>query len=316
LDDITIMNEPPLLSVAAARQFLRTLRYRRGRQRAGGPPTVAANLRLGLDRAGIEYRFNPGSQITDLVAVLSDADTLRWAIAHRRAGRIRRLVAGPNFPQPAFLREIAHPQVDLAVVASEWLRDLFVAQAPELEGRIAVWPVGVDERWWTPADDERTGHVLVYSKAHPPELLSAVRRELELAGLPATVISYGAHSRERYRDLLRSHRWSLFLSENEGQGIAMLEAWSCGLPTLAWDPGDWSLGQQRWDRASSAPYLTPRTGRTFRDVAELPSAIAAMESGSFDPRAEVLERFTAERCARDYAALLTDAGPDVGEDEA
>jgi hypothetical protein len=306
LDDITIMNEPPLLSVAAARQLLRTLRYRRGRQRAGGPPTVAANLRLGLDRAGIEYRFNPGSRITSLVAVLSDADTLRWAIARRRVGRIRRLIAGPNFPQPAFLPDLSDPGIDLVIVASHWLRDLFVAQAPVLRDRVSVWPVGIDEQWWTPTNGPPARDVLVYLKAHPVELASAVRQALDDARLSATVVRYGAHSREEYRELLRSHRWALFLSENEGQGIALLEAWSCQVPTLVWDPGSWILEDQRWDHASSAPYLTGRTGRVFRGIDDLNGAILAMETSSFDPRAEVLERFTAVRCAREFASLLYD----------
>lgn len=283
------------------------LRYRRGRQRSGGPPTVAANLRLGLVRAGIPFRFNPGARITDRVGVLSDADTLRWAISHRRAGRIRRLIAGPNFPQPALRDEIADPHIDLVIVASDWLRDLYVSQAPVLRDRIAVWPVGVDERWWTPATDAPVLDLLVYSKSHPPEVFDHVMRQLESRGLRTTVLGYAAHSRERYRELLRSHRWALFLSENEGQGIAMIEAWSCGVPTLAWDPGTWQLGKERWDQASSAPYMTPRTGRTFRDVRDLPAAITALESGSFDPRAEVLERFTAERCGREYASLFDES---------
>lgn len=280
------------------------LRYQRGRQRVGGPPTVFANLRLGLDRAGITYRANPGSRVTDRVGVLSDADTLRWALARRRAGRIRRLVAGPNFPQPAFLRTIIDPGIDLVIVASAWLRDLYIAQAPELSKRVAVWPVGVDEQWWSPSAKALVGDVLIYSKTHPTELLSDVLGELERAGLRSTVIRYSEHDREGYRAALRSHRWAVFLSENEGQGIALLEAWSCGIPTLAWDPGTWRLGDQSWSRASSGPYMTDRTGRTFREIEELPSAIAAMEHGPFDPRAEVIERFTAEHCARVYASLL------------
>lgn len=290
--------------MATGRHVLRMLRYRRGRQRSGGPPTVAANLRLGLERAGIAYRMNPGSHVSDRVGVLSDADTLRWAIARRRTGRIQRLVAGPNFPQPAFLGALRDPAIDLILVASEWLRTLFLAQEPGLQGHVTVWPVGIDEQWWTPGSSEHAADVLVYSKAHPPALLDAVVDHLRRAGLKATVLTYGAHARDRYRELLRSHRWALFLSENEGQGLALLEAWSCGVPTLVWDPGTWRLGNERWDRASSAPYLTDRTGHTFHGIEDLAASIDRMEDGDFEPRSEVLARFTAERCAREYAALL------------
>ena len=265
---------------------------------------VVENLRLGLDRAGVAYRMNPGRRVTPNLGVLSDGDTLAWAVGLRRRGRIRRLVAGPNFPHPSFDHRILDPAIDIVLVASEWVRDLYVAHSPELRERSRVWPVGIDERWWTPDTEHKALDVLVYSKAHPPELLDAVARTLAEAGLTATVVRYGEVGRERFRDLLRRHRWALFLSENEGQGIALLEAWSCDVPTLAWDPGTWVQLDRRWDRASAAPYLSPRTGASFRSAGDLPAAVSAMEEQRFTPREEVLERFTAERCAREYAALF------------
>lgn len=265
---------------------------------------VARNLQIGLDRAGIPYRVDPGHDHTPWAGVLGDPDALQWAITRKRAGLIDWLVAGPNFAQPALGPIIASPEIDRVVVASAWLRELYVAQAPELDERINVWPVGTDEELWVPATVPAERDVLVYSKAHPPELLEHVLEALRAAGLSWTVLAYGAHDATSYRRLLGRHHWALFLSQNEGQGIALLEAWSCNVPTLVWSPGHWELEGHTWDRASSAPYLSERTGVSFRDRSELPEAIARMMRGGFAPRSDVLERFTAAGCARAYRDLF------------
>jgi hypothetical protein len=72
------------------------------------------------------------------------------------------------------------------------------------------------------------------------------------------------------------------------------------VPTLVWDP----QGEAQWrgrcfQSRSSAPYLTPATGRTWRAIAELEPALrgALADASAFRPRDWVLAHMTDAICA-------------------
>lgn len=287
-----------------AREVARWIRYRRGPQRVGGPVSVARSLRLGLQRAGIPFRSNVAvDRMTPLVGVLSHVDTLRLALALKRAGRIERLVAGPNLVVvPSHHGGILlSPEIDRVIVPSEWVRDVYVTYDSGLGDRIVVWPAGVDERTWCPAG-ERTREALVYVKDAPQDVTSVVLTALQAAGADPVVLRYGGHNAAQYLAALRACHWAVFLSTSESQGLALLEAWACDVPTLVWDPRPEVVHNGSAIRLSSAPYLTRETGRRFERVEDLPEAIAEMRSGRISPREHVLAHWTAEAAARRYAA--------------
>lgn len=307
--NLTILTQPPPLTAEYGRELLRRLRYRRGPQRRGGPPSVAASLFLGLRRAGVAFRADPPpSAIGGDVGVLSHVDTLGYAIRLKRGGKARWLVAGPNLVVAPDRNHgvLAAPEVDRVVVASSWVRDMFLSRAPGLRDRIVVWPSGVDEEVWSPAsvDSELIADVLVYAKSGPPELLVESCAALDRAGLRYTILRYGGYRPVEYLALLHGHRWMLFLSESETQGLALFEAWACNVPTLVWDRGRCLFEDIDWPGASSAPYLATSNGRSFPEPTRLDEAIADMERSSFEPRRTILERFTARQTALEYARLF------------
>src|SRR5437588_11108449 len=97
----------------------------------------------GLKRIGADFNYNPGwvSRVGPVVAVLSDLRALEQAIRWKDAGRIRRLLAGPNLvvlpsDNPDL---ITAPAIDLYLVNSDWTYQAYGADAPMLKGRLAVW---------------------------------------------------------------------------------------------------------------------------------------------------------------------------------
>src|SRR5579859_2382120 len=90
--ELSLVTRPPTLSMGNVRHLLRVIRYRRRRARWGGAAMVARNLRVGLERAGIPYRADPGRRHTRWVGVLGDQDALRWAISRKRRGQVERLI--------------------------------------------------------------------------------------------------------------------------------------------------------------------------------------------------------------------------------
>jgi hypothetical protein len=121
-----------------------------------------------------------------------------------------------------------------------------------------------------------------------------------------------------YRDLLDRSAIGVFLSTFETQGLALAEAWSMNVPTVAWDPQGTAAWRGRtFESRSSAPYLTPATGRLFRRVEDLEAVLrgANAERDAFRPREWVLANMTDAICSaallgiiREGAAALTSRG--------
>lgn len=291
------------IALAAGSALLRL----RGRGGPRGPQAVAASLRRGLTALGRPFELDPPRPAPGAVGVLSSVDALREAIEWRRAGTAARLVAGPNLVVlPSDARELlTAPEVDLCVVPSEWVKELYEDDLPELRGRVAVWPAGVDAAFWSP-DGPPERRALIYRKLLPGHHnatdadLAAARAALERAGYAVEELTYGTFTLDAYREALRRAELLVFFSPTESQGLALVEAWATGVPTLVWDCGRLDY-QGRTFRTSSAPYLSERTGAAFADAAGLDALLAAERS--YEPREWVLEHMTDEICAAAYWEL-------------
>jgi hypothetical protein len=286
------------------------------RHRHAGPAAVAASLRRGLKALGVPFRWNPAAPPRGAtVAVLSDPEALRRAIGWKRAGRIARLLAGPNLVVTAGDHDalVAAPEIDLYVVPARWTLDHHVAGAPTLAGRIAIWPAGVDAEAFRPPAGPRPRRALVYRKDLAGQenasdaLVGEVEAVLAADGWEVARIAYGDHTRHDFRRRLGEASLLVFLSPTESQGIALHEAWAMDVPTLVWDHGVAVLGGERI-KTSSAPTLTPRTGAFFTGADELRERLAAMEAGTlhFDPRGWTEEHGTDAKAAEAFLALATD----------
>jgi len=147
----------------------------------------------------------------------------------------------------------------------------------------------------------------VASKAIPADDAKyAVERIVRACGLEprrlrAAAGEHALFGPDEYRHLLDESQLAVFLSAFETQGLALVEAWSMDVPTAVWDPqGEAEWRGKTFQAGSSAPYLTPVTGRRWRSLDELEPVLHGMlaDRAAFQPRAWVLAHMTDEICAR------------------
>jgi hypothetical protein len=150
---------------------------------------------------------------------------------------------------------------------------------------------------------------VVYWKSGDEALCEQAEQVVRAFGLePRRIRSrHGEHTLfgpEDYRRMLDQSAFGVFLSTFETQGVALVEAWSMDVPTLAWDPqGAAEWRGRSFQSRSSAPYLTPATGGLWRTLDELAPLLrgALANRAAFRPREWVLAHMTDALCS---AALL------------
>jgi len=275
---------------------------------------VTRSLVEGLAKIGVPAAYNPSTaaDLGRVVGVLSSARALRQAIEWKRAGRIDRLLAGPNLVNFPSDEEglVASPEVDLCVTPSPLVRAMYEEDCPALAGRCVTWPAGVDTDYWRPGSQGRRG-VLIYEKPTrwPLESSAPYAAVLRTKGREVTTIRYGQYMPDDYRRLLQKSALMVGFASTESHGIAWAEAWAADVPTLIWrqdtitfeHPG---LGVRVYP-TSTAPYLTPHTGAFFTDLPSFEQAVDTWESAAtaYAPRAWVLSNMSDEASARKYLAL-------------
>jgi hypothetical protein len=258
----------------------------------------------GLRAIEADFNFNP-RRLGELARIVYAPanEALRQAAHLKRAGRVDLLVAGPVNAFSPFEcdRILFTPEIDRWIVPSEWVRDLYQRQAPEVFPKLRVCPCGIDSDYWAPSSTAATKRVIVYSKNCSEALADEVDEIVSGSGFEPIRLRYGSYERSTFRDALNGSVGAVFLSSFETQGLALAEAWSMDVPTFVWDPRaqtDWN--GWTFQAGSSAPYLTPRTGRAWQTLGELNAVLDsfARKKERFAPRAWVLESMTDAICAQ------------------
>ncbi|MEK7760957.1 MAG: glycosyltransferase [Nitrospirota bacterium] len=277
----------------------------------GGHPAVTRSVVEGLARLGVRHRYNPKylDQVGRVVLVLAGLDTLQQAIAWKRAGRISTLLAGPNIVvRPTeYDGLIAAPEIDACIVPSQWVGTAYEEDAPTLAGRIKVWAAGVDERYWNGLRRHASSKtVLLYQKSAPEELGFTCERLIRSMGWSPVRVGYGCYKKDEYREVLASSVFAVFLSRSESQGLALAEAWAMNVPTLVWDPGEFTFEGRRYSTVSACPYLTSETGLSWETVTELEDVLTHVDDvvTSKAPRQWVLDHMTDEIAARNLLSMI------------
>lgn len=233
-----------------------------------GPDAVRESLLRGLNELNIPYLYNP-DDINGVTLVLSGVEALKDAIEAKRAGRVTKLIVGPNVTihpddHDGLLR---NPHIDKVLVPSKWAADFWIHEAPELNHKIIVWPAGVAK---APAS-RRNGPPIIYDKIGDKELLAEIKKIVPKGTI---VFEYGSFSKSRYLKALAMAPYLIYLSESESQGLALQESWAHDVPTLVNNSHGWRRGEFSWQSEKiNAPYLTEESGMVFNAVDELPSLI-------------------------------------------
>ncbi len=275
----------------------------------------------GLRAIDADFNFNPDRMSALARVVYAPAnEALRQAIALKQDGRIDYLVAGPV--NALFVDEsggiLRAPEIDRVIVAHAWQAE-FYRDSPALVAKSRQCPCGVDADRWKPTPGAAKDGALLYWKSGDESFCEQVERVVRACGLePRRVRSlHGEHaifSPDDYRALLDRSVIGVFLSTFETQGLALLEAWSMDVPTLAWDPQGPAVWRGRqFQSRSSAPYLTPSTGRLWRTIDDLEPTLrgALADRAAFRPREWVLANMTDAICSAALFALIKDGAADA-----
>ncbi len=326
---LTVLTAPvPGLAERLYRSFRRRVRpfVKPGAPLPGASPypghyALVRSVVGGLGAMGADFNFNP-RRLTDVAHVVYAPanEALLQAAALKRQGRIDYLVAGPVNAMFADESDgiLQMPEIDRLIVAHEWAFDLF-REAPALRAKSRPCPCGVDTELWKPSATGKARSALVYWKSGDEAFCEQVERIVRACGLePRRLRSlHGEHALftpTDYRRLLDQSVIGVFLSTFETQGLALAEAWSMDVPTLVWDPqGPAEWRGRAFQSRSSAPYLTPATGRTWRTIDDLEPVLrgALAERSTFRPREWVLGNMTDAICAAALFEIIREGAADA-----
>jgi hypothetical protein len=278
-----------------------------------GHYAVTRSVVEGLRANGADFNFNPRAfrQLAHVVYAPAN-EALRQAALLKREGRIDFLAAGPTnalFPSECD-SILLMPEIDLLIVASDWVADLLREEAPALALKTRVSPSGVDAAYWSPSPRRTRAEAVVYWKSGDEAFCGEIERHLARHGLVPRRVRYGSYTAEQFKTALDTAALAVFVSQFETQGLALAEAWSMDVPTVVWDPrGPVEWRGRTFRKGSSAPYLTPETGVAWRTLDELGAAIADVRSSraGLRPRQWVLEHMTDAIRARAFFRVMTEA---------
>mgnify|MGYP005627443865 CR=1 FL=1 len=295
--------------------------------RSDGHPAVTKGLLAGLKSLKVNFNYNPlfARNIGNTVVVLSGIDALHQIIKLKRNCKIKTLIAGPNVIVHAydFNNLMSSPEINLVLVPSENVADIYCAENPKLKNRIAPWFAGVNENNWKPDEtpvqtirdnflrnaqeiphgerDKETiptskeNNILIYKKSSSEKLYESVIDTVKRYGWNPITISYHTYTKKEFKQKLEQCSFAIFLSKSESQGIALAESWAMDVPTLVWNPQDVLFTKNNHTYKNNAcPYLTNETGITWKNISELEKILKNIQTDkyAFKPRLWVLKHMT------------------------
>ena len=257
----------------------------------GGHYGVSRSMIEGLEKVGYtNFNFNPSStsEVGQVAVVISGIQALRQAIKWKKSGKIKKLIAGPNIcVLPTEYPEISSPEIDVYLNHSQWTADYYQEMCPALKGKMRLWPAGVDEKFWDPDSSvQKNGkRLLFYNKRPEKQLYEKCKQKAEENGFEVIELQRGGYTLEDYKELLNKVDFLVHFVEQESQGISLSESWSMNVPTIVWNPGNWSYNLMNI-KCSSAPYLVKETGLFFRDEEDFSQIITKgqLKPEAFDAR--------------------------------
>lgn len=306
-------------------RFFRKLirRVIRGKHRPGGQMMVAVNLMKGLDKLGINYRFNDykysQKNPTELVCVIGKSHLI-----FKKKFKNPILFGASVFSHPIDCPDIFEKYQNLKkiIVPGSWMKDMF-AQHYGID-KLISWPVGIDTDEWNPSikSEELDIDFLIYDKIrwhydkYQEEIINPIVTYLEKNGFSFTVVKYGAYNPSDLKLKLARSKSVIFICEHETQGLAYQQILSTNTPIFAWDRGGyWQDAAYFPDKVkyegnvSSVPYWSEQCGIKFKDIPEFYDSIEIfldkLNSNAFNPREYILKNLTLEKAAEEFYHIAT-----------
>lgn len=272
-----------------------------------GPEAVFKSLQTGLLELGQSVLVNQKNNLPKdaAVCVLSGANVLKWAISQKKLGKIAKIITGPNIvilpsDENWLLKDAS---IDCIVVPSQWVKDLYIKQAPDLAQKIAVWAAGVD--FPQEPGGQKVFDFLILNKVYGNgSLEKQITDYLAVKNYKYQVLVYGKFDQQKYFGMLDQSKYLIYLSASESQGLAVFEAWARDVPTLVWDKGIFKYRGLEIVGNIASPYLTAQCGLRFKDFSDFTQKLESFLSAKFSPQEYVKDNFTNRICAQKYLDLV------------
>lgn len=304
------------------RRFVR--RIIRGKQRPGGVGFIAINLKKGLDKAGIPYRFNDYEYIKkhpeEIACIIGKPHLL-----FDRKWRNPIIIGSGIYSHPIECLDLfqKYPNVKRILVPGEWMRVMF---EPYYPGKVLAWPVGIDtDAWSQRLKGEPQFDFLIYDKIrwehehYQHELIDPICRALDSRSLTYQFIKYGDYAPDELKDKLSNSKSVIFLCEHESQGLAYQQILSTGTPILAWERGGYWQDpyyypeKVKFKPVSAVPYWDNRCGVKFTSADDFDKQLQAFLTGlsGFNPRSYIMKNLTLEVCAKKYLEIYREVEKEI-----
>ena len=205
-------------------------------------------------------------------------------------------MAGPNIcVLPTDIgHTFANKEIDKIITPSEWVSKSYIKNLPIIETKIAEWPAGVNTKIWRPDNQVDKKYILIYIKK--PFNIKKISKYINIINqknISYQIIKYGFYNPKIYLKLLQSSKYSIFFSISESQGIAMLESWSVGVPSMIYE-NNFIIYKENQIISDTSPYLTKETGLKFNNINDFEEKLEFFEKNykKFDTRDWVLKNLT------------------------
>ncbi len=267
----------------------------------GGHSGVTRSLLSGLKILGVPFSYNILHKECDTVIVLAGIEYLKEAIELKKAGKIKKLLAGPNLVTRAdeYGGICTVPEVDVCLVPSEWVCVAYEEEIPILQGRIKVWSAGVNNSFLS-SNNKKKSKIVLYWKTESEAFIKSIETLLQKYSFEVVRIRYGTYNQNQYHSLLSEAAVAIFVSVSESQGLALAEAWAMDVPTFVWNPEKLVAHGRVYSKVSSAPYLTTQTGCFWKVIDDLSVLMDKFmnKAFQFEPRKWMLHNCTDKHSAQ------------------
>lgn len=265
---------------------------------------VTKSLIDGLIENKIQFNINPTKKkyFYSKVIVLSGYDELLKAIKLKKQKTINYIIAGPNIcVLPTDIgNTFANKEIDKIITPSKWVTKSYIKNLPTIKTKITEWPAGINSKFWCPDDKVIKKNILIYiKKPFNIKKISEYINILNQKKINYKIIKYGFYNPKIYLRLLQNAKYSIFFSISESQGIAMLESWSVGVPSLIYK-NNYIIYKENKIICDTSPYLTKETGLKFNSINDFKEKLMLIEQNykNYQSRNWVLKNLTNKQSSK------------------
>ncbi len=201
--------------------------------------------------------------------------------------------------------------VDLIIVPSSWVKNLFINEAINLTQKVKFLPMPClfeNINYKKPHGNKKT--ILLYNKEngfYPKANFSDFIRIIDNYCFENSInlikFNYGEYKVSEYLNALEDSTIMIYLSNQETQGLALMQAWERNIPTLIYD-----RGFAKWDNvicpATTSPYYSFEVGEKFNNEENLISNLKNILIKKYTPRNYYYSNFCKELIFKEIDKIL------------